>query len=616
MSVAVRKNFTLAIMILALAAPAAAQVSAGEAKLNLNATISAGYSDDYSNLLGSDHSINGAGTADLSGYYYNPNFLSFEVQPFYNQSRLNSAFQSITASSGVNASAHLFGGTNYPGAVSYSTSFNSSGNFNVPGLANYTTNGDSDNLTVSWGVHRKNLPSLNLSFSNSNDSYSIYGANAQGTFHANTFILTSTYELGGFNLNGSFQYTALQTLTPQFLTGEASENSTSGATSFSLGVSHKLPFNGSVSANVNRVDISTNIGDTASSDRFDTTVDTLTGSASFAPLAHLNVGGSTYYTDNLEGTVYNSLLATGVAAPELAGEEASHDLSLTGYANYEMPAQHVTFHAFAERQQQTFLGTSLASTSLNGTAMYSNALLGGAFNGVLGVTQTFVNTSRESALGLNASANYTHRINRWQLSGGFSYAQDVQTLLIAYTTSGYTYSGSVGRRLRRKSFWQATAGGGRSLLTDQPGSANSNQTYSTSLSLPRFSMSGSYWSSSGNALLTSTGLVTNPLPLPVVNPASVVFFNGKSYSAGIGAHPTRGLTMSASYAKALSGTNSNSMLSNNSNENMFFLVSYQLRKLNFAAGYSRLLQGFSATGTPTALEGSYYVGVSRWFNFF
>ncbi len=94
-----RKNVAiLALFILAVAPRASAQVNAGEAKLNLNGNLSVGYSDDTTNTAGSDHSIFGAGAADLSGSYYNPNFLSFDVQPFYNQSRLNSTSQSLTAS--------------------------------------------------------------------------------------------------------------------------------------------------------------------------------------------------------------------------------------------------------------------------------------------------------------------------------------------------------------------------------------------------------------------------------------------------------------------------------------------------------------------------------------
>jgi len=189
-------------------------------------------------------------------------------------------------------------------------------------------------------------------------------------------------------------------------------------------------------------------------------------------------------------------------------------------------------------------------------------------------------------------------------------------VLIAYTTSGYNYNGSVSRRIRRRSFWGAYASGSRSLLTGQPGSANTSQNYSTTLSLPRFNMNGTYSVSSGNALLTPTGLVPTPVPLPVVNPAGVVLYNGSAYSFGLGSNPVHGLELTATYAKALSGTNSNSTLSNNNTENMYFLMTYHLRKLNFQAGYSRLVQGFSVTGAPPTMVGSFYAGVSRWFNFF
>jgi predicted CXXCH cytochrome family protein len=54
----------------------------------------------------------------LAGSFYNPNFLSFKVEPFYNQSRANSDFQSITGASGVTASSSIFGGSEFPGSVS------------------------------------------------------------------------------------------------------------------------------------------------------------------------------------------------------------------------------------------------------------------------------------------------------------------------------------------------------------------------------------------------------------------------------------------------------------------------------------------------------------------
>jgi len=613
----VSKNVAiLALFILTLSPRASAQVNRGETTLNLSGTISAGYSDDYSNLAGSDHSIVGAGTADLFGSYYNPNFLSFDIQPFYNQSRDNSSFQSLTAASGVNASARIFSGSKYPGSISYSTSFNSSGNFNVPGLANYTTHGNNDVLAITWGVHPENLPSLNFSFSNADNDYSVYGANARGTLHSDTFSVSSAYQVAGFRLNGGYQYSDSKTLTPEFLTGGPPQNANTGANTFSFGVNHDLPWNGTIAAAATRLNLSTDFGDTTFSDRYNTGIDTLTGTIYFAPMRHLNVGANAFYTDNLEGTLYNTLLTTGVSVPQNEGQQSSNDLSLTGYANYEMPAAHLNLNAFVERTRQTFLGVSFASDSTNGTAIYSNTLLGGSFNGVLGLTWTSIDTTHQSLLGLNGSINYTHQIHRWTVAGGFGYSQDAQTVLIAYTTSGYFYSGSLGHRIGRRSYWGAYVNGARSMLTDQPGSTTSSQSYSTSLSLSRFSLSGSYTDSSGNALLTSTGLVATPVPLPVINPAAVVFYSGKSYSAGFGAHPIRGLTLTAIYAKALSTTQSTSTNSNNNNENLNFLMTYNVRKLSFLAGYSRLNQGFSLSGTPPTMLGSIYVGVSRWFNFF
>jgi len=55
-----RKCVILAVFGLALTARALAQVRAGDASMDLNANVSAGYADDSSNLYGSDHSIMGA----------------------------------------------------------------------------------------------------------------------------------------------------------------------------------------------------------------------------------------------------------------------------------------------------------------------------------------------------------------------------------------------------------------------------------------------------------------------------------------------------------------------------------------------------------------------------
>jgi len=605
-----------AALFFALAPPLSAQVRSGDTTLDLNGTVAVGYSDDFSNLSGSDHSLVGAGTADMVGSYFDPKFLSFEVQPYYNQSRVNSGFQSISASSGVNANAQIFSGSHYGGSVNYSTSYNSNGNFNVPGLANFTTHGDSETLGLNWGVHLEGLPSLSVNYANANNSYTIYGINSRGTLHSNVLSISTVYKVAGFDLNGGYQYSGSKSLTPEFLTGEAGQQVDTGVSSFSFGVGHALPGHGIFSAAASRLDLSTNLGGGSSTDRYDTTVDTYSGTVSFAPRAHLSVGASSFYTDNLEGTLFNSVLSSGAGVPLNTVSQSSRDFSATGYATYEIPQHHLNLHLYAERQQESFLGVSFASDSYNGTAMYSNRFLGGTFNGVGGLTYTSLVSSHQGQLGVNTSTNYTHQLNRWSFSGSFGYSQDTQTILIGYTSSGFNYSGSMGRRIRRKSYWGANVSGQKSLLTNLPDSANSSESYSSSFSLARFSVNGSYSSSRGNALLTSTGLVSTPVPIPVINPADLVFYNGNSYSVGASANPIHGLTLSAGYSKALSATQAFTGNSNNNNQNTNFLIIYNVRKISFISGYSRLLQGFSLSETQPTMVGSFYVGVSRWFNFF
>jgi hypothetical protein len=600
------------VVLLALVVPASAQVTLGETSMKLSSTVSFGYTGDYSNQAGSDHSLSPSGIADLTGSFYNPNFLSFDVQPFYNQSRLNSNFKSITSAGGVNGSAGIFTGSHFPGSISYSKIYNSSGNFAIPGVANYTSHGDSDNLAVTWGVNLENLPNLHFSFSDGSNAYSIYGANAEGNEHHDAFSAMSSYRIAGFSLNGGYQYTGSRSLTPQFLTGEPAQHDNSSDNSLSFGVGHALPLSGSFSAGVSRSALSAR----SEGSTYTTTIDTVNGGANIATVKNLNLGSNLYYTDNLEGSLLSSLLAVGLPPQDLSTQSSSNSLGLNNYVSYDIPKLDLHLHAFADRQQQSFLGQSLVSNSYYAGVTYFHDLLGGHFTGTVGLTETSINKTNQGMRGLSGSVAYTHRIQRWTFSGAVSYSQDTQTALAAYTGSNESYSGSVGRKFGRKSYWSAYGSGGKSSLSTLSGSTTSNQSYSTSFSFPVFSISGSYTKSSGNALLTATGLVPTPVPLPVVNPQDVVLYNGKSYSVGIASTPIRGLTISAIFSKALSDTQSTQLSSSNNNENVNVLVVYHLRKLDFQAGYLKLNQGFSTSETPPTMIGSYYFGIKRWFNIF
>ena len=599
--------------LVALVLRTPAQVTLGEnLSMNLNANLSAGYTADYGNVSASDHGFTLGGSGDLSGSYYSPGLLSFHLQPYYNQSRANSDYQSISDSSGVNASAAIFSGTHFPGSISYSKSYNSEGNFAVPGVANYTSHGNGDVFSVGWGVNIPDRPNVALSFQEGSNDYSIYGTDTRSNSQFDSFSATSSYTLAGFNLNGGYHHVNTKAEIPDLVSDQGPEKSDSSGDSFSLGLGHRLPWNGAFSAGASRSDTSADF----LAGNYKANIDTLNAGVAFSPFSKLSFGTNAQYNDNLAGTLYNTLIADG-GVFENNLQQGSHALDVNSYATYRIPSLHLSLTGTVDHREQSVFGSDIGSNSLTGGVTYSNSLLGGTVSATTSVTENMITVRNQRSLGLLSSLNYSRRFFGWTVSGGFNYSQNQQTLLITYTTSGYGYNGSVGRKLWRSSHIGVSASGSRNSLTNQAGSGTFSQSYSGIFSFSRWaSLNGTYSKSSGNAILTGSGLAPTPIPLPIVTPTDVVLYGGHAYSFGLGSNPVRRLTITASYARAFSDTLSSSLTSNNHTEMLTSRIDYQFRQMHFEAGYSRLVQGFSLAGTPPTMLGSYYVGISRWFNFF
>ena len=329
-----RGIFAASIWLLTLVLPAPAQVQVGDnVNMNLNGTLSTGYTGDFSNYAGSDHGLNIGGNADLNGFYYSPSFLSFDLQPFYNQSRENSNFQSIFRDQRRFHRASIFGGSHFPGTITYTKAYNSEGGYGLPGLGNITTHGNNDNLGIGWGIHLPDLPSVSFQFMDGNNTNSVFGTNSESTSHSDTFGVNVSHTLAGFHLTGGYQYNKVQAVTPEFLTGQPPETSNSSGNSFNLGVGHGLPLNGGISAGVSRSDISSEY----TGGNYNATIDTFNSGANFQPMRNLNLGVNTQYTDNLGGTLYQSIIAAGGVVPPSLLEYSTHSLGIDGYANYVVP---------------------------------------------------------------------------------------------------------------------------------------------------------------------------------------------------------------------------------------------------------------------------------------
>jgi hypothetical protein len=601
------------VLLAAMTPPVPAQVRLGDLSTDVSGTVSAGYTADYGNLTASDHGVTAGGTASLTGSYYNPNFFSFNIQPFYNQSRTNSDYQSISDSSGVNATASIFGGSNFPGTISYSNILNGEGNFGVPGVANYTSHGDSDVFSIGWGEHVARLPTLTLGYQQGTSDYSIYGTDSKSTNDFHSFVATTNYSLVGFSLSASYHYSTSESQLPQLFSDQPQERSNSDTGSYSVGLGHLLPFHGQFQAGANRSDLDY----TSSEGNYNGTLDTAYSGLIFNPVEHLTFGANAQYLDNLTGELYQSIVAAGgIASEGLLPLQSSHALDLSGFAGYSVPAWHMTFNGNEQYQEQRFAGSALESNSFTGTATYANVVMGGTLNATLGAVRSAISPSNDTRLGFIGAANYSREVRRWSFSGLVNYAADQQTLLASYLTNTFGYSGNVSRHFGRKTTWTSVASGSKAELTGQEGSGSFSQSYSTAVLEKWLSGTVAYSRATGNAILTGSGLVATPVPLPVVNAAAVVLYGGHAYSFALGATPLRGLSLTAAYSQAQSNTENGSASSNNTTSQLTARILYQVRKTYFQAGYSRLIQGFSLSGAPPSMLGSFYFGLTRWFSFF
>jgi hypothetical protein len=127
------------LSLLGLCCGAQAQVAYGDLHATANGQLSTLYSSNFGNFETPEHSLDFAGRGTISGNYYNSNFLSFSLLPFYGRSQDNSDSQSITDASGYNGTIDIFKGSHFPGFVNFNQTWDNSGTFGLPGVAGLTT---------------------------------------------------------------------------------------------------------------------------------------------------------------------------------------------------------------------------------------------------------------------------------------------------------------------------------------------------------------------------------------------------------------------------------------------------------------------------------------------
>ena len=208
------ERWIIGVAVLAMAPLALAQsqgsgpsteLSIGEnTKLSAGGLVTFGYTGSYADASPSSHGLTWGLDGKLTGYYYNPKFISFTASPYYNQSRANSSYQSLTGASGVDGSADFFSGSHFPGSVSYHYDRNSTGSFGLTGQPNFTTIGKGQGFGVNWSALLPKLPTLSVGYSQGEGSGTIYGTDQETNSSTRLFNIRSAYDIAGFRLDAFF----------------------------------------------------------------------------------------------------------------------------------------------------------------------------------------------------------------------------------------------------------------------------------------------------------------------------------------------------------------------------------------------------------------------------
>ncbi len=594
-----------------------AQVQVGETHLSGGGIVSVGYSGDYGNQIQSSHGLTFGFGGGIDGYYYNPNFLNFNITPYYNQSRADSNYQSLTNSSGVAATANFFTGSHFPGSVSYRYDYNSTGTFGLSGTPNFTTTGTGQGYAINWSVLFPKWPTLSVGYQHGSGNGTLYGTDQETSSNNGTLNVRSTYQIAGFGLGAFYDHSTVHGFYPEILVSTGASYADSTGFDAGISASRNIPlWDGAFFASYNHTTYSSdyivNTQQTSTSSSY--TADLESAGANFRPTRKLSLYLNQSYTNNLSSYFLQNLGPNNPPIPGFIPSLGSNSYSLTigGGLNYQF-TQNLNANAHATHYDQSYLGNTYGGTFLTGNVNYNRRILD-TFTFSVGVVEGTSNFNNNN-LGFIGTVNGFHRLGQWQLSGNFSYAQNVQSELITYTTSYFNYSANLHRSFSRRVQWTAAFNGTHTGLSSDKNSVSSSYNFDTSLSLGQLAFSANYGTGMGNSLLTAGGLIPLP-PVPGLPNPNLIAYNAKDYGGSVSWTPIRRMVLTGTYDRSLSNTLSDGVYSRNNTEVIYSQLQYRLRRISLLGGATRFSQGISASGVAPGNVTSYYGGISRWFDFF
>lgn len=599
------RKFGLSIVMLVvmfLASEARAQLEVGDNfSMTANGTLGYGYAGSFSNFGDSSHSQGFGANGDINGSYFHPDFLNFQVRPYFNRAQSNSDSQVITRGTGFYSSVGLLGGSHFPGTISYGMDFSNNSEFYVAGVPSVVGDSSGRSFGVTWSELLPNYPKVYLSYLTNSSNATLLSTDEKTHTAGKLFNVNSQYRVAGWDLSAYFNHNNNDFTSPDFVTGQSLSFSGS-SNNYGANAVHAIPL-GSIGLGISHSSYDGDQGADGSSTIY-------TEAAGWTLFKKLAISQSFNYTTNTTAALYQTTV-TGLT-PLLLPERSANGLFFRTSATYPV-FRGLTVTGYYSHRQSTFNDQEYSDNQYGGTLGFNHQNRLGMFIFSVGLVDT-ANKQGNGGLGLVGSVGLNKKLGHWDTSANFTYFQNVQTLYSIGTSSSYSYGGNVRRKLNPHTFWAASYTGTHTGMTLVPGNSNLANTGATSFSWKRYVLAGNYTASQGVAIWNSAGQLVSTPSAPLLSDYNFVF-NAKSWSAS--GHTTiRRLTFGGGYSKVSSDarTGLNGVLT--TGDRYFVDAIYQLRLFQVQGGYSRVNQDVSTIPGGARNVNSFFISLSRWFNVF
>ena len=609
-------------MTLGLFLPAArAQVQvAPETFVHLKADASVGYV--RSSAQDELHSVNFGLRADLTGYFYHPNFLNFQFAPYYNQGREYSTADFISGDKGFSTSANLFAGSRIPLFINYSKGMTKSGLYGVVGSeSSVVGEGSNDNLNVNWSARFEKVPSFQVGYFRSGGDYRIFGASgSRGESLANGYLFASQYNVLGFAIGASYTGQRLAQLVPSVFLSSQQTRTTTDQKNLAVSLSRKVGKNTFFDAVASRAHYDTDATSLPQNRRYDTVQSGFTS----RPVSRLATSFRFNYVSDLNALLISSVLpgSHGGTGPLFLAplETRTKYLAFTGSGSYEL-SRALNVRSAYRRGLGKFTGrNNNQDAAWNNTVDYRRNFLGGRLTTsyALGVYRFENGSAETSSKGHSGSLIYSKIARGWEHFGTFQYStSNIESLLPGHLNMLSTEFGTSGmlrswRMISTFRFEKAD-----SVFNSQ--TENRRQMFRFSLSKRALQLGASMHFGQGLSTVTISGIQPASSAQAVIAGSEFerLLIPNESFSVVLSAsyQIRKRTTMNGSWSKMNYRTVQSGIERENQLDQLNFYVRHWFRQLDCRAGYRLYHQKLTGNGGLYNAN-TVYFQVSRHFNVF